>query len=498
MKHAGRSIQRTLLYVLFIAPTLIGTVFALSVVTIRHLSRDQSQFAHDMSLVQHTSELVTSLGPMQTMALNKDQMTGQLSAMYRRIDHSLSAIRRFLPDTDSPLFYFRTLSNMFDYYRQQSNALIDHRVPDDEVFQDRDFLNSLHAYMVRYAQRLAISVMATETRRQTGEIMAANHSTIVSFIIVFAVEVCGLAVIVLLIRRIYLTIHHLEEYAGGLARREWDLPDIEHYGYSDLRPVVTAFNEMKRSLVRHISQLEEKHRLEEEISRQSVVLLEQGKLLRESQLYALQSQINPHFLFNTLNVIARTALKERPEETVELIQATSEILRFSLKNLRRLVPLQDELESVEAYVLIQQRRFAGELDISMEVGNDVPRDILVPPLIIQPLIENSIRHGLDGKLFNRSVWGRVFRNGRRQVEITIEDNGVGIPADLLEKLNSLSNMSDPLIEAEKVGIRSVIRRIALAFGEHGHVCIDSEPGAFTRVTLTFPESSPEKREAGNV
>ena len=262
--------------------------------------------------------------------------------------------------------------------------------------------------------------------------------------------------------------------------------------------MVTAFNEMKRSLSTHISQLEEKHRLEEEINRQSVVLLEQGKLLRESQLYALQSQINPHFLFNTLNVIARTARNGKPRETIELIQATSEILRFSLKNLHRLVPLREELGSAQAYVFIQQRRFAGELDISMEVDDDVPRDILVPPMIIQPLIENSIQHGLTGKLFNRTVWGRVSRNDKHQVRIAIEDNGAGMPSDLVEEFNSLSSISDPLIKAEKVGLRSVVRRIALAFGDDGCVRIESEPGVFTRVTLTVPEPTPHRKDPGNV
>ena len=491
MSQSRRSIQRTLLQVVFIIPALIGLVFFFAVVSVRELSRSQSDFARVMGQLQETADLITSLEAVNTSALDQGRMSPELSQLYKRIGESLKEIHGFLPEKDAPLVYYRTLSAMFDHYRTESKSLIEHDVPADRIIEGRTFLRGLYSFMVRHVQQLAISVMSIETKRQTEQTLAANQSMIRSFILVFAVEFAGLVIIILLVRRIYATIHHVADYAGGLARKEWDLPDIEHYGYEDLRPVVDAFNEMKHSIVTHIAEMEEKHRLEAELNRQSLTLLEQRKLLRESQLFALQSQMNPHFLFNTLNVIAKTAQQKRSDETVELIQAMSEILRFNLQNLHRLVPLRDELESVRAYILIQQRRFAEGLSISMEVDDDVPQDILVPPMIIQPLIENAIQHGLNGKLFNRCLWGRIFCDGPERVGIGIEDNGSGIAEDLLKTLNQFADGGDTFAEVEKIGLRSVIRRINLAFGSAGGVRIESEPGVFTRITLSLPTSLPE-------
>ena len=498
MFQPRHSIQRTLLQVLIIILVLIALVFSFAVVTLEELGRSQSDFAGIISRLQTSVELVTSLQAPNTRALDSGAMSPELAKLYERVDESLASIQDFLPASDNPLFYYRTLVTMFDYYRQETLSLIKGRIPPQQIVGDRSYLRALYSYMVRRAQQLTISIISVEMERQTAHVMAANRSTLHSFALVIFVEACGLVIAILLIRRINLTIHHLADYAGSLARKDWDIPDLEYSGYEDLQPVVDAFNGMKHSMVSHITEMEGKHRLEAEISRQSIALLEQGKLLRESQLVALQSQMNPHFLFNTLNVIARTALGDEPEETVALIQAMSEILRFNLQNLRHLVPLREELESVQGYILIQQRRFADSLAISMQVEEDVPLDILVPPMIIQPLIENAIQHGLDGKLFNRCLWGRVFRGDPGQVGVSIEDNGAGMPRQLVESLNEFARAQDSSMEAERIGLRSVIRRIGLAFGDKGRVRIESQVGVFTRVTLLLPETLPESEAENHV
>ena len=486
MARSSRSIQRTLLQILFIIPVLIGLVFLFAVVTVRDLTRSQAEFARVMGHLQRTTYLITSLEAVNTSALEAGYITTELSDCYAAIDTALSDVHKLLPERDEPLFYYRTLSAMFDYCRSQTRQLMASTLPAEQVFESRSFLRSLYSFLVRHAQQLAISVMAVETEVQTERIIQVNQSLLRSFILVLAVELTGLLLIIILVRRIHATLHHVTAYAAGLARREWDLPDIEYYGYEDLRPVADAFNRMKHSIVTHIQEMEEKHRLEGEVNSQAIALLEQGKLLKESQLFALQSQMNPHFLFNTLNVIARTAGQNKPEETVELIQAMSGILRFNLQNLRRLVSLKQELEAVEAYILIQQHRFAEELEISMEIAPDVPLGIPIPPMVIQPLIENAIQHGLDGKLFNRQVRCRIFTGRQEIVHISVEDNGAGISEEKLEEILSQAAEGSPAGEKEGIGLKSVMRRINLAFAGEGSVQVESGQGLYTRVTITVP------------
>ncbi len=492
MVRSSRSIQRTLLQILFIIPALIALVFLFAVITVHDLTESQAKFARVMGQLQHTTDLITSLEAVNTAALGAGYITPDLSNRYAAIDKALEDVKRILPERDEPLFYYRTLSAMFDYSRAQTALLMSSDLPAEKVFESRSFLRNLYSFLVRHAQQLTISVMSAETELQTERIIQINRSLLRSFILILGVELTGLLLIIVLVRRIHATLHHVIDYAAGLARREWDLPDIEYYGYEDLRPVVDAFNRMKHSIVDHITDIEEKRRLEGEVNRQAIALLEQGKLLRESQLVALQSQMNPHFLFNTLNVISRTAGQNRPEETVELIQAMSGILRFNLQNLRRLVSLGEELESVEAYVLIQQHRFADNLEIRLEIPEDVPLDTVIPPMVIQPLIENAIQHGLDGKLFNRRVVCRVENLINGQIHISVEDNGSGISDEIMGALRA-ENTGGPADEIvhekkEKIGLKSVIRRINLAFGERGAVEIQSEPGVFTRVSLMVPSS----------
>jgi len=477
------SIQRTLIWVLVIILLLIVIVFFFSFKLVRNLNRSQSEFASVMNQLQNNVDLISSLGNLNTASISQGEISENQKKLEEELDNVLINIYRNIPNEDDPLFYYRTLLAMLEFYKRETRRLLKGPIISDEIFKISTFLRDLHPFMINHAQQLAISIMAIETERQSVQAEIANSSMIRSFILILIMELIGFALIVLLVRRIYATIHHVAGYAGGLARHKWHLPDLQHYGYSDLQPVVKAFNNMKHSIADHIAEMEEKHRIEAAFNQQSIELMEQKKLLRESQLFALQSQMNPHFLFNTLNVIAKNVSKDKPEETVELIHAMSNILRFNLHNIRRLVPLKEEIEAVQSYILIQQHRFAEEITISLDIADPVPQEVLVPPMIIQPLIENSILHGLEGKLFNRQVKVTVSLD-KNFVYIVTEDNGRGISPQQIQKLFQSSEKENA--KHDKIGIANVMRRIELAFQGKGKVNIDSEMGIYTRISIVIP------------
>ncbi len=187
---------------------------------------------------------------------------------------------------------------------------------------------------------------------------------------------------------------------------------------------------------------------------------------REAQIRALQAQINPHFMYNTLQVIGGMALKKEVPQVYKITTALGDILRYSLNFSDEMVSLREEIEYFKAYLMIQNERFGNriKLEINME---DPLLDYLIPKLILQPLIENSLEHGLSGK---SGEW-RIVLEGRLTVEedllLTLEDNGVGIEADRLLQIqdNLRYEAERSLKSSSHIGLCNVNSRIKLRFAE---------------------------------
>jgi two-component system LytT family sensor kinase len=195
--------------------------------------------------------------------------------------------------------------------------------------------------------------------------------------------------------------------------------------------------------------------------------------LTEARLAALTNQINPHFLFNTLNSIA-TLIRINPESARNMIYRLSKILRRLLRKAENYSPLREEISFIDDYLAIEMVRFGDKLRFHKEIeANTVDR--LVPSMILQPIIENSIRHGLASKLDGGAVRLRAWLDGSR-LFISIEDDGVGIPESKLATLFESG-----------VGVSNVNERLRVLFGAGYRLQIDSKPGQGTKTLIEIPE-----------
>ena len=207
---------------------------------------------------------------------------------------------------------------------------------------------------------------------------------------------------------------------------------------------------------------------------------------RSAQLQALQSQINPHFLYNTLQVIGGMALRKNAPEIYSVTTALGDILRYSLNFTDETVALGEELHYFESYLSIQKQRFGDKLHISI----DVPKELgaaPVPKLILQPILENSFRHGLPDKEACWDISIKAVRNCGR-LEITVSDNGVGIPAGKLSELQETLRTASysALRSGRHIGLANVNMRIRLRDGgEPFGVEIQSVEGEGTVVKLVL-------------
>jgi two-component system LytT family sensor kinase len=202
-------------------------------------------------------------------------------------------------------------------------------------------------------------------------------------------------------------------------------------------------------------------------------LQEQEKLLLAAKIEALKSQINPHFLFNTLASIS-SLIRSQPETARTLIIKLSGLLRRLIRSHQHFVTLREELESIDEYLAIEVVRFGPQLQVRKEISPDTI-DIIVPSMILQPLVENSIKHGLSRKIGPGSIVIRSWREKGRGI-IEVEDDGMGF---LMERLD------EPM--ASGIGLANVRERLRVIYGAAYQLTLTSQPGAGTRARIEIPE-----------
>ncbi|OAK68511.1 sensor histidine kinase [Lederbergia galactosidilytica] len=204
---------------------------------------------------------------------------------------------------------------------------------------------------------------------------------------------------------------------------------------------------------------------------------------KDAQFLALQAQINPHFLYNTLQVIGGMAIKKDAKEIDDVSQRLSRMFRYITKSQNSIVQIHEEVNHLNNYLYIQQIRFHDKVNIQLFVDEDA-KNGFIPLLTIQPLIENCFIHGFDSKLDDWVIKvdiQKVFD----EVEIVIEDNGLGIsPENLLAIQRNLS--SGKYVQKGRIGLQNVNARIKLFFGDEYGIDIQSEQSKFTRIILRLP------------
>jgi two-component system, sensor histidine kinase YesM len=219
---------------------------------------------------------------------------------------------------------------------------------------------------------------------------------------------------------------------------------------------------------------------------QKLILQEyQSKIdARDAQLRALQAQINPHFMYNTLQVIGGMALEKSVQEIYTITLALSDIMRYSLNFSKEMVPLREEIIYLNSYLFIQNQRFGNRIHVKQTISDPL-MDMLVPKLVVQPIIENCLIHGFQDKSgdWNISISAEVINGG--EVVLTISDNGQGIPSDRLLMIQEelKQGASKAITSAHHIGLNNVNSRIKLSFGEIYGLTVESTEGEGTVVSI---------------
>ena len=218
--------------------------------------------------------------------------------------------------------------------------------------------------------------------------------------------------------------------------------------------------------------------------------------LKKAELRALQAQINPHFLYNTLDTIIWMAESKKTDQVIQIVRALSNFFRISLSKGRDWITIGEEVERTRSYLTIQKIRYRDILDFKIELDQAVVGNTVLK-LILQPLVENALYHGIKNKRQGGTIVVRVLPRGDDRVLLEVEDNGIGFTPEKLAQVNrALDDESGEIRLESGYGIGNVNQRIKLYYGRDYGVSIRSEYRVGTCVTIVIPACSDEAEAEG--
>ncbi|ADU29461.1 cache domain-containing sensor histidine kinase [Evansella cellulosilytica] len=291
-------------------------------------------------------------------------------------------------------------------------------------------------------------------------------SIVIAFILIFSVSH-------LISNRISILSNQIRKVARGNLTT---YSEVE--GRDEIGQLSTEFNRMTKSIKELLEEIEHKN------TEKRVLEKRQNQI----KLKMLASQINPHFLFNTLETIRMKTLLSGEKEIAHIVKRLGKLLRSSIEVGGGMVPLKQEMEMVKAYLEIQNFRFDERLEYELKIDPKTEA-IKIPPLIIQPLVENAVIHGLENKIEGGKVIVETRLIGDDMI-VSVKDNGVGISTKKKEEI--FLSLTENTVEAEnRIGLRNVHERILLTYKTSNGLVINSEQHKGTRVSFSIPLNEDE-------
>lgn len=306
--------------------------------------------------------------------------------------------------------------------------------------------------------------------------------------ILLTVLLGNIALIMMSTKTMTKPLHHLAKAADEVANGNFEIGQVAVQSIDEIGIVTRAFNQMVTNIRSYIEELRQTLERENQLKERELMMQSH---LKDAQLKYLRAQINPHFLFNTLNAGAQLAMMEDAERTGIFLENTAEFFRYNVRKNDQDASLREEIHLVDNYVYILNVRFSGDILFSKEIDETL-LNIRVPSMILQPLVENSFNHGIRSITDRRGrIELSVYRRNR-DVCISIWDNGSGIEQDKIRRLLSGDTLPEPDTGSDSngVGIRNVMERLRLHTHNQGRLEIFSEGRDMgTEILITIPDSS---------
>lgn len=411
----------------------------------------------------HLNELSDALSDVQ------DNMTSYLSVKttdalenyYRSEQTYREMIQEMQEDVTGVSFdrMERNIKNMSEQYLSAVSQTIEaKRGRNVEKYRVRyENATVLYDYIDTYIDSLNSEQFKLNTENYTELLKAFRVFEIVSILVMIVVISGNAGMIIHLAGNIISPLKELAGQADEVAKGNFDIQLAEVDSLDEIGVVTKAFNQMVTSIRDYIERLRQSMEVERALKEKELMM---EAHLKDAQLKYLQAQINPHFLFNTLNAGAQLAMMEGADRTYRYVQNMAEFFRYNVKKGEEIVTVGEEIELVDNYIYILNVRFSGEIHFEKNIDDSLLK-VQMPSMILQPIVENAVNHGIREMGGEGKIQLAVYRTDET-VCISVKDNGVGMSRETIDKVLSGSYRDEEKTsDSNGVGMDNVIGRLKL-------------------------------------
>lgn len=382
-----------------------------------------------------------------------------------------------------------SVKNAYEGYKKYRDDVADGSKTGSEFVEELYHVYSMQEYLQEYTRRL-VQVTLTEGNGQYQK--EASFFGSIPYLIIFVsvvLTIMALQATKLFSNTIAKPILTLADSAKKIGANDFSQPDLEVENRDEMGELVTAFNKMKHSTKGYIDTLKENNEMQELLHKEELERSEMEKQLGSARLELLKSQINPHFLFNTLNMIACTAKLEDAADTEKMILSLGNLFRYNLKTREQTVTLDRELKIVEDYMYLQKMRFGSRIRYSLDLETDAVNAI-IPSLSLQPLVENAVVHGLSKKESGGILHIRIWKKGEMLI-LSVTDTGLGMSRERCAEVSAA--MKERRTSKIGIGLGNIYKRVHMMY-EKGDLRIYSREGKGTVIQLMIPQKEDKQGE----
>lgn len=425
----------------------------------------------DINILNSNIQRYLSLGDSDSMLA----VYGSINS----IDEKLSMLESKILSREEYLYY-TNLNALFEYLSKLAEKLIIYKkgnLPLAKVYSEYiDFSSFLNKYLEKFSEQKVKFTMEIhiKAQQQLNTIRRVNTAVILIWTL-FA------TLLSIVFSSTFTTpIINLSKVANKIAHGNLEVQLPSYSSNDEVAILYDSFSNMISNIKEMVKKLEEKADLERMYAQQKIEAIKYKQALQEAELKNLQAQINPHFLFNTLNTILQIAMFENAKQTYEILLRTSNYLRYVVHNINRIVKLKEEIDNVKNYMYIYSMRFGDRIRLDIEIEDEL-NELLVPCMILQPLVENAIIHG-----FKEKESGEIkilAKKNYNQAIIEVIDNGRGIDFATIE---NLKNSSFEETKTTGIGLSNIAKRLSFFYRIANPLTVEANPQGGTKVTIRVP------------
>lgn len=362
------------------------------------------------------------------------------------------------PDTQRIAVFYQTNYVMLDTSNGYQEGLVDPAMNLPQLLPGAPFSIQTPGQTSSYYRGINSNLTVLNERGTSIQAQAQKTSRMWTLpCLLIDVTVC-LAAALLIARRQTEPFHEIRSAMESAAVGNWDVR-LSLHRTDEMKVLEDGFNNM-------VSQLQQY--TEERIA--------QERLLKEAQMRSLQAQINPHFLLNTLATVRALARKHGTKDIQQIVDDLSALFTYSAYGADKMITLEEDIRLIQRYIAIQNVRFGNKFDLQINIP-DTLKDVLMPPLVLQTIVENSIIHGLENKMGPGTISIAADRVNGQYMHIIIHDDGQGMESAVAERINAGKRAGD------HIGLQNARQRLQLCFGEGSQLWVESELGKYTTVHI---------------